>query len=201
MDGIEIKLSDAAKALLEQGLGPMAIPALLAALDEQNELTAGEAVEKRMSFPRSDPPTLEGTRVITGRLRQSIRTSPARLSGDDTIVSAIGSNVRYFGPLEFGFDGDVQVPAHARRRPLRFLVAGNKTTISARAANRLGHLTKAGKARKGHAFVRAEGSVNVRAHTAHVRIAPRQMVAKTVADRADAYSEALTAALRTALEK
>ena len=84
-------------------------------IDLQNELTVGHIQATRMSG-RGPFPVEEGRLgVRTGRLRQSLRPSKATIAGGKTIVSAIGTNVIYMGPHEFGFTGLVNVRAHARR--------------------------------------------------------------------------------------
>src|ERR1035438_819436 len=76
-------------------------------LDFQNQLTIRHIVERYMSFP-SDFKTvggyrLQGVRHRTGRLSHSIRNSRAFVTAGG-VVSAIGSNVAYAVPLEFGAD-------------------------------------------------------------------------------------------------
>src|SRR5690606_24659350 len=116
-------------------------------LDRENEYTVGATVRERMSFPRGVPSTSEGLRVQTGRLRRSMTRSRAIAAGG-VVVSAIGSNVRYFGPHEFGFDGVQSVPAHERRLPERYFLSTGQT-VSAADARRAGLTTRRGDIRKG----------------------------------------------------
>lgn len=53
------------------------------------------------------------------RLVRSLGASRAVVRAEATLSvgAGLGSNVRYFGPHEFGYSGAVQVPAHARRMP------------------------------------------------------------------------------------
>ena len=71
--------------------------------------------------------------IVTGRLRQSLHSSPARIEGDKVIVS-IGSAVEYAAAHEFGFEGDVTVREHER---LGRVVAGGR--IEAHEAEKFGH--------------------------------------------------------------
>ena len=89
--------------------------AIARTLDYQNQLTVSVIQAKYMSFPRQGPSTLEGLRVISNRLRGSIRASSALVTAQG-VVSAIGSNVVYAAIHEFGYDGPEQVSAHVRHR-------------------------------------------------------------------------------------
>lgn len=53
------------------------------------------------------------------RLIRSLDASRAVVHDADTlrVGTGIGSNVKYYGPHEFGFEGSVQVPAHTREMP------------------------------------------------------------------------------------
>ncbi len=70
-------------------------------MDQQNLLTVSRIQQDYMSFPKDQPATLQGLRVITNRLRASVRASKTEISGDH-ITSAIGSNVKYAAIHEFG---------------------------------------------------------------------------------------------------
>ena len=128
-NGVVIQLDPALAKLLAAGVPPAVLGAVCRALDEQNQLTIGEATSKRLSFPKEGKATPEGLRVVTNRLRQSITAAKARVVGTQ-VVSGIGSNVRYFGPHEFGFTGAVQVRTHYSRTPLRYRAATETKTIS-----------------------------------------------------------------------
>lgn len=97
---------------------PKFLAAAVKAIDLQNELTLSTTAEKRLSFSRDKPPTMEGLRMQTGRLRQSFQKGKAiqdaAKAEGETIVSAIGSNVQYAAVHEFGFAGSVPVPPHFR---------------------------------------------------------------------------------------
>lgn len=189
---ITVTISPAAQQFLRNGDASVRA-AVLRAVDTQNELTAGAAVEKRMSFARNDPPQPDGTRVQTGRLRRSLRRSKARWDGD-VCVSSIGSNVVYFGVHEFGYAGEQHVASFQRRTPTRFLVAGNTKTISVKSAQRLGLFTRGGKPRAGHRIVGGDQTVTVRAFARNARFPARMMVQRTFAERLPLYQQAIEGA-------
>lgn len=189
---VEVKLSAAAQRLLSGGAPAAVIARVRKAIDHQNEITIGATVEKRMSFPRTGPATREGLRVQTGRLRRSLTRSAAQVSGD-SIVSAIGSNVSYFGAHEFGFDGNVTVRSHTRRRPDQ-IELNDGSVISQREALAGGHLNAKGGAKKGRRFV-SGGQMQVRSHSRHMKLPARMMVRKTVNERIEQYRAAIEAAV------
>lgn len=88
--------------------------ALADTLDHQNEKTVHWIYQRYLSFPSDGPTVVGGLRAISGRLRGSIRRAPVTFSGS-SIVSAIGSNVVYAAPQEFGVDEEVTVTPHARQ--------------------------------------------------------------------------------------
>lgn len=114
MTSVTIQLSERARRLIGGSPTQRILEAIRAGLDQENEYTVGAAVERRMSFSRSGPPTMEGLRVQSGLLRRSLRRNDAVISGN-SVLGSIGSNVRYFGVHEFGFHGRQRVRAHTRR--------------------------------------------------------------------------------------
>lgn len=194
---ISVEFSPGLRRLLQQGPKAVVHGALIRAFDRENEYTIGAAVRDRMSFSRNQPSTMEGLRVQSGRLRRSLTRSPAK-SFSDGVISAIGSNVKYFGIHEFGFQGSVTVPEHQRRLPDRFSLAGGMI-VNRATAKQAGLLTKKGKARKGMAEQLPERYVLVRAHDRNANFPARQMVRKTVLARIPQYEAAVAAELQTAL--
>lgn len=87
--------------------------ALARTLDQQNLLTVARIQLNYMSFPKSGPATLEGTRVQTNRLKNSVRASKTLVTGTG-LTSSIGSNVVYAAFQEYGFTGTETVSAHTR---------------------------------------------------------------------------------------
>jgi phage gpG-like protein len=199
---ISITLSPGLQALMRSGPAAIVHGAVAKALDQQNELTIGAAVRDRMSFPRGVAPTMEGLRVQSGHLRRSITRSRARVTASGA-ESAIGSNVRYFGPHEFGFDGSVTVKEHRRKLPDRYLLTSGQI-IDRSTAERAGFMNKArnqyrARMRKGIGEQLPDRYVMVSQHTRQAHVPARQMVRRTVAARMPAYGEAIAAQVRAAL--
>ena len=184
---IEIKMTPAAADLVKRAgqLTPAAMEGMRAALDQQNALSTGWVQEKYLSFPRNQKPTREGLRVITNKLRGSVRWSAAKISG--TVVSgSFGTNVKYAALHEFG--GTVQRKARVGR------VAGGdlfKTSVGLKtriAARRLG--LEIGKGKRARV---ASGYGKIGAHAANYPA--RRMFQRTIADRMGEYEKALSAAV------
>lgn len=192
MNRVRIQLSDQAQQVLARyrALPARMGAAVARALDAENQRTIAVMVEKRLSFPREQPPTLEGLRVITNTLRKSVMAHPAEVSGN-AVRSSIGSAVRYAALHEFG--GVVQRAEHTRRAPTRVISGGRGMSVSA--AVRAGILTRRGAVRRGDRDTRIVhgGMVRVRAHTA--TYPARAFVRKTLEERARDYGRAMSAAV------
>jgi len=81
---------------------PAQLPKRIArALDRQNDATVSYTQRTYLSFPKHGPTVLNGLRVISNRLRGSLRSSKAVIDATK-ITSAIGSNVKYAAVHEFG---------------------------------------------------------------------------------------------------
>lgn len=186
------------QALMRSGPRPIVGGAIAKALDEQNEYTIGAAVQRRMSFPRTQPSTLEGLRVQSGLLRRSLNRSKAAIGVEGQVTSAIGSNVFYFGLHEFGYEGTAHVAEHRRRLPDRYVLAGGVKADRATVA-RAGLLTRTGKLRKGQGEQLPERYVMVRAHDRHVNLPARRMVQQTVTERMGAYLSSIAGHITRAL--
>lgn len=158
--------------------------AICRALDYENELTVGAIVRERLSYPRAFVgPLPHGLRVQTSRLRRSIRPSKARVVGS-MVDSAIGSNVRYAGVHEFGFDGVVPVSAHTRHQVSEDVIQG-----------KAGAARRGFEARQKREKVIASGVARVRAHSRKVHLPARAYVRTTIAERVPAYTSALSRAI------
>lgn len=131
------------------------------ALDRRNELTVGQIQARKLS--QRGPTTLG---VVTNRLRSSIRPALAQVAGPSRIVSAIGSNVKYAGAHEYGFDGTVQVPAHSRK----------VTQVFGR-------------------VLKTPTTADVRAHSAKRHIPARAFISSTVEEESGKYSADISAAI------
>lgn len=196
--GISITLSPGLQALLRSGPKAILAPAIMRAMDRENEHTIGAAVQRRMSFPRTLPPQPDGLRVQTSRLRRSINRSAARLVGG-YVVSAIGSNVAYFGVHEFGWEGTQEVPQHKRKLPDRYRLSGMDRTFSKAEVGRAGLLTRKGKLRAGLGDTIPGREIDVRAHSRYMKFPARRMVRLTVTERAPRYAAAIATEVQKAL--
>ena len=184
-----IQLSNDAQAILDR---VKALPSRLGSAiarvhDYQNELTVGYIIKNNMS--QRGPDTLG---VVTGRLRRSIRPSKATISLSSGVESAIGSNVEYMGPHEFGFEGTVQVKSFARRSPHadRFLFQG--VEISRVLASRFGLFTKRGQSKVPQTNV---GYSQVKAHSRRMKVKARRPIWRGIMARIPAYSDAISKAI------
>jgi hypothetical protein len=74
-------------------------------------LMAAQIQAKRLTGKGPFPVSQHKLGVVSGRLRQSIRPTAARIEGD-SVISSIGSVVSYLKAHEFGFSGAVKVRAH-----------------------------------------------------------------------------------------
>lgn len=107
--------------------------------------------------------------VVSSRLRSSIRITPAQVVNSSHIVSAIGSNVKYAAVHEYGIDQQVQVRAHSRAI----------TQVFGRP-------------------LRDPRTVQVRAHSMHLRFPARAPFRTSAEERQQNYGQAISAAILTA---
>jgi phage gpG-like protein len=142
--------------------------ALARTTDCENQLTVAFIQENYLSFPKDGPVQETGLRVISNRLRGSIRATPAEITADG-VTSSIGSNVRYAAIHEFGFDGNEQVSAHVRRR---------SSVQSFRFGQRLVHRKVRG------------ADIEVRGFTRHMVMPARRPIGRGIEERLPAYAAA-----------
>lgn len=110
--------------------------------------------------------------VVTNRLRASVRATPAQVVDSSHIVSAIGSNVKYAAVHEYGIDQQVQVRAHSRAL----------TQVFGRP-------------------LRDPRTVQVRAHSMHMRFPARAPFRTSAEERQQNYGQAISSAILTAWQK
>lgn len=193
---IQIKLSPAAAALVADAAPARVLTAIGQEMQKQSLLTIGQASIKRMNFPGDGPTTLEGLRHRTGHLLRSLRATTT--VSEDGVRTSIGSNLRYFGVHEFGFQGTVAVKAHTRRGPARVRL-GEGGVVNLLAATKLGLVKKGGTLKKGVGILLDRALISVRAHERHANFPARQMIQKTIAERQQQVEAALSAAVEKAL--
>jgi len=172
-----MEISEEAKAVFRDAkdFGPRLVKRIAMVHDEQNALTVGWIVRARLS--ERGPHTLGR---ISSRLANTLRAAKARVSGT-TVWSSIGSNVRYAGAHEFGFQGTVTVKAHTRRFA-RF----EGQSISIKDAKLLQGRSK--KAKPGL----QRGTQQVRSHSRKMNIPARAPIASGIVDRIDEYAKAMS---------
>ena len=180
--------------------------AICRAMDDENTLTVTHIMNNYLSA--KGPMTLG---VVTNRLRSSIRPSLSVISGA-TISSAIGSNVVYAAPHEFGFDGNVSVKSFTRANPHgdRFSLGTTGKTVSRFTALRAGLLSKTAAGKKavasgkytfsthGGKLVSSAAPVTVKAHSRHMKIKARHYVFNGIKSRLESYGTAISEAITTA---
>lgn len=102
LPALEIKISDAAKALLgriEDRAG--LLRAIGREMDVQNQLTVGHLMAKRLHGKGPFPVSEHRLGEVSREYRNRLRASKAVVSGD-TVQSAIGTSVKYGAIHEFG---------------------------------------------------------------------------------------------------
>jgi hypothetical protein len=190
---ITIGLNEKATALVTKlGGFPLAMrEAIIRTADRQNELTVG-GIKRNRATGKGPFPVSEGRLgVVSGRYRQSIRRTPAVFE-NGAVVSTIGSNVKYAGAHEFGFDGVVNVKSFIRRNPRAdlykikgFLLTGAQLDA-----------VTASRERQRHRRARvASGLSMVKASSRRMKIPARAPIRYGISDRRSRYSTALSSAV------
>jgi phage gpG-like protein len=153
-------------------------------LDYENELTVGHIVQHRATGKGPFPPAEGRLGVITSRYRRSVRRTRATVA-DAEIVSSIGSNVRYAGAHEFGFQGTVQVKQHRAKNQWKDIIE-----VAGRTLERWESFSAQGKKTKV-----ASGLVTVRAHVREMNMPERAPIRRGITDRLPNYRDALSASI------
>jgi hypothetical protein len=146
-----------------------------AELDKQNQLTIGAVTRDRLTGHGPFPVEQHRLGVRTNRLRSSLRNVPATSAGT-RVDSAIGTNAKYAGVHEFGFDGEVTVRPHARKRYELVTFAGG-----------------VGKRKTRKRVRRAD--VFVGAFRRHMKVAARAPITTGVEERLGVYGAAIGQAI------
>jgi phage gpG-like protein len=174
--------------------------ALRKALDLQNKLTVSTTDEKRLSEPYVKKKTMDrntspNLRRITGTLARSLRlddentaSEAARIEGD-SVVSAIGTNLRYGAVHEFGYQGTVSVPGHQRTLARRRAFLGEFVPLKRGLSGITGATRRKTVSRVVH------HDVFVRPHDRDINLPARMYLSQTIESRIPQYSAALSAAI------
>ncbi len=168
---VEIKFpKQAEEAIRRLGDQGGMLRAVAKELDLQNDYTIGHIEEKRLNFPRHEPPVGEGLRHITGHLKRSLRRNTATVSRH-SVSGGIGTHVKYAGVHEFGFTGTAAVPEHSRK-----IIVG--TAVS---------FTAAGRKKR----IKVGGTTTVRAHSRKMNLPARSPIRRGILDRSEQIGDAL----------
>jgi hypothetical protein len=104
-------------------------------IDRANLIVVGRIKRSRFTGVGPFPVSQQKLGHRSRRLIRSLDASRAEVINADrlSVESGIGSNVKYYGGHEFGFDGQVSVPAHTREMPetSRVSSAGRAYTVAA----------------------------------------------------------------------
>ncbi len=164
-----------------------AMGAMARGMDKGLQLLLGVITRERFTGEGPFPVSDGRLGVKTNRLRLSLRSSASEIEGD-TVKGALGSNTRYFGVHEEGFEGDVNVRSFTRQvSPTQFTKKGGGLSKEQRK-------TKASRET-------ALGTETVKAHTRHMRMPARGPMRHGIADHGDIVPRELSRALKAFWEK
>lgn len=189
MTKVKITLTPQAQKIAEnlQALPSSALTVIAAAMSKEDVLTISHIQKERLTGQGPFPVEEHKLGVRTNRLRGSLVSTPARIEGN-TVVSAIGSNVKYAGIHEFG--GRI-------RKPARTATVRHRIDSRGALVRQLGNPNLAIFAKSKHKRAR-ETSVTIPAHD--IEMPERAPVRTGIADRADNYSRSISAALIAAMK-
>lgn len=156
------------------------------AMGIENELTVARIQRTKLS--RRGPDTLG---VRTGLLRRSVHPAAPMISGT-SVISGIGSNVRYMAPHEFGIDRDVQVRAHSRHGGAGDTFKVGKDWAMTRSQARKRGLDPRNLTRT------AMGFAQVSAHSRHMILPARAPIRRSIQERIANYGRAISEAIMRA---
>lgn len=159
-----------------RGLQPdVLLRAVTKGMDNAAPHVIADITKKRLTGKGPFPVADHKLGVKTGRLRQSLRATPAKVEGSEVVLS-IGSAVKYAAVHEFGFAGTVQVKAHTRNlsRATKPKAKGKKGKGKRTSREKAGASTTEPKA--------SAMTVKVKAHQRTVNIPERAPVRHGLAD-------------------
>jgi hypothetical protein len=190
---IKVELSGEAQRILARyrGAPTRIMPVIANAMNQANNLMLAKILPARFSGAGPFPVAEHRLGERTGHLYDSIRASDAVVEGD-AVTSGIGSNLRYFGVHEFGFNGQEFVTAHLRR-VVHTRLEGKLVTKKELAES--GALTKAGKPRKGRDVQFALKNVIVQDFTRWMQIPERAPLRTGIRENLAAYAETISDAI------
>lgn len=181
---VKIHLTASARRKIKamKGIPPTLLNEIKKSHNTTNQILLGRIITKRLSIPRTSPPTLEGLRVQTNTLRKSMHATAAVIVQKNVVESAVGSPVKYARVHEFG--GALPVRSFTRKVNTSF----TRQSIMRRGKMKVVRLSKS-----------SGGVVNVRAHIRHVPA--RRFVWRELEAMKDEYKKSIRdAMLRTLAE-
>lgn len=184
---ITIALDAASKAAMAQLTPGRVLAAVQRGMDRALPLVTGFIQKERATGKGPFPVSEHRLGVRTNRYRAGMRWTRAAIVGD-VVVGRIGDNVSYAAIHEFGFAGDVQVKAHARRIGR---VNGNRTTLAA--------VARTQKSRKKAKPESSVTEVQVKAHARAMSMPERKPIRTGIAEHADEFTKAIALELQREL--
>lgn len=176
-----IELSPEAKRIIARlGDAGYLMDAVRREMDTQNQFTVDAIAEKRLSGKGPFPVEQHRLGERTHRLRPSLRRTNSVVTGG-AVEGSIGTNVEYAGVHEFGFEGEVTVAGHARKRFAMQTFVG------------VGKRNPRRKVRK--------ADVTVGAFKRHMKVLARAPITTGVEERIPATGLAVSRAIVTAWEE
>jgi phage gpG-like protein len=163
------------------GDAPFILDTIRHEMDQQNHATIDHISEQRMRGNDGKPfaPELHILGVRSSRLLKSLRASPATMSGA-RVTSAIGTNVVYAGMHEEGFEGEVTVAPHKRKK--------FTTQVFSAGYMRLGKRKTVRRKVRG-------ADISVGSHKRLMKIPARAPITTGIEERLDAIGDAVSDAI------
>ena len=191
---IDITIAPESRAFIERfsAFPGRILPAIVRGMDKAGQIALGAITRER--FTGQGPfPVIEGRLGVGkttrkhrgGQLRASLRVTKAVIDGD-SVVSAMGSPLVYFGVHEYGFNGQVAVGSFTRAQKSRDTFAVK--------------LTKTGKVSKARGKKTGTGVAFVGAHTRWLGMPARAPLGHGIADHAGEFTRQIGAALKAEFE-
>lgn len=158
-------------------LPELILDAIRTGMDKGGQIMLGKITQER--FTGQGPYPVEEGRlgVRTNRLRGGLRVTPAVIDGQK-VTAGMGSNVRYFGVHERGFDGTVEVRQFTRQ------VSGSQF---AKKENAISPKLR-GKKKRAEAL----GTETVKAHSRHMHMPARYPMGHGIADHVEDLTSAIS---------
>lgn len=180
------------------GNGVNLVARLAKILDEENQYTVAYIQQKYMSFPKDQPPTMDGLRADSQRLRSSLRAKETDISGGK-LESGIGSNVVYAWIQEVGGQTSAHEIVARNADFLAFIPGGgrfNPADLLSRLKGIRGNKRKSAKS----AYFDELGMIfRKRVHHPGSNIPARQYVQRGIEDRLNDYTLAFNQEIQKTL--